>query len=94
VKPQRLLETLNKCIVNKKSDWDTNFVIGLDPADSECRVEFELLRARGGCLGAESRRRTWWAAKSHGELPAGFDPWISEWGNPAGVMPGYQQLNI
>ena len=28
------------------------------------------------------RRRTWYAAISHGELRTGFDPWVSEWGNP------------
>ena len=46
----------------------------------------KLLRAYGGCLGANSRRRTQQAAKSHGELLASIDPWISEWGNPAVVM--------
>src|SRR3954447_1736624 len=39
-------------------------------------------RASGGCLGVERRRRTWHAAKSPGEPRAGFDPGISEWGNP------------
>jgi len=39
-------------------------------------------RASGECLGAERRRRTWHAAKSLGEPRAGFDPRISEWGNP------------
>jgi hypothetical protein len=29
------------------------------------------------------------AAISFGELPAGVDPKISEWGNPPGVMPRY-----
>ena len=24
-----------------------------------------------------------------GSKHASFDPWISEWGNPAGVMPGH-----
>ncbi len=44
-------------------------------------------RAYGGCLGAKSRRRTRPAAISPGEPLAGFDPGISEWGNPARVMP-------
>jgi hypothetical protein len=46
----------------------------------------KLVRAFGGCLGAKRRRRTWLAAKSHGELQASVDPWISEWGNPHRVM--------
>jgi len=33
------------------------------------------------------------AAKSFGEPPAGFDPEMSEWGNPAWVMPGDPPLN-
>src|SRR5271155_1699291 len=43
----------------------------------------KLLRAYGGCLGARRRRRTWQAAISLGEPQAGFDPGISEWGNPS-----------
>jgi len=43
----------------------------------------KLLRAYSGCLGARRRRRTWQAAISLGEPQAGFDPRISEWGNPA-----------
>jgi hypothetical protein len=42
------------------------------------------VRAHGGCLGAGRRGRTRQAAKSHGEEHASCDPWISEWGNPAG----------
>jgi hypothetical protein len=42
----------------------------------------KLLRAYGGCLGANRRGRTWQAAISLGEPQAGFDPGISEWGNP------------
>ena len=48
--------------------------------------KIKLIRAQGGCQGTIRRRRTWQAAKSHGEPQAGFDPWISEWGNPAEVM--------
>ena len=52
--------------------------------EAACAVSFmvKLLRAYGGCLGANRRRRTWQAAKSFGEPQAGFDPEISEWGNP------------
>jgi hypothetical protein len=53
----------------------------------------KLLRAGGGCLGIGRRRRTWQAAISHGEPLTGFDPWESEWGNPAGVIPGHRALN-
>src|SRR5215470_20212853 len=51
------------------------------------RVNFvvKLLRAHGGCLGRSRRRRTWQAAISLGEPQTGFDPGISEWGNPVGV---------
>ena len=51
----------------------------------------KLLRAHGGCLGVERRRRTWLAAKSSGEPHAGVDPEMSEWGNPSRVMPGHLQ---
>ena len=44
-----------------------------------------VVRAHGGCLGAGRRRRTRQAAISHGEEHASCDPWISEWGNPAGL---------
>ena len=50
----------------------------------------QAVRARGGCLGTGRRRRTWQAAKSRGELQASVDPRVSEWGNPAGVMPGHR----
>lgn len=29
----------------------------------------------------------------HGELQESDNPWISEWGNPAGVMPCHPLLN-
>ena len=53
--------------------------IGLRKKSDE---KIKLQRAQGGCPGTIRRRRTWQAAKSHGEPQAGFDPWISEWGNP------------
>ena len=40
------------------------------------------IRAQGGCPGTNCRRRTQRSAKSHGELKASIDPWVSEWGNP------------
>ena len=48
--------------------------------------EFKEIRACGGCLGTWGLRRTWQAAKSDGELLAGFDPSISEWENLVEVI--------
>ena len=50
--------------------------------DACLRGTVKLRRAHGGCLGDQRRRRTWTAAKSSGEPLTGFDPEISEWGNP------------
>ena len=36
------------------------------------------------------RRRTWQAAISLGELQASEDPGVSEWGNPAWVIPRHR----
>ena len=57
------------------------------------QVSVKLLRAYGGCLGASRRRRTWPAAISLGEPLAGFDPGISEWGNPLGLISQNPPLN-
>ena len=35
-----------------------------------------------------------WLRKATGSCLPSFDPWISEWGNPAGVMPSHSCLNI
>ncbi len=53
----------------------------------------KLLRAFGGCLGINRRRRTRIPAISLGELENSFDPWISEWGNPVALNRHYSQLN-
>jgi len=34
-----------------------------------------------------------WLRKATGSCRPSFDPWISEWGNPAGVMPSHPCLN-
>jgi hypothetical protein len=34
-----------------------------------------------------------WLRKATGSCLPSFDPWISEWGNPAGVMPSHSCLN-
>ena len=49
------------------------------------------ISAHGGCLGTNRRRRTWQAAKSLGELQASIDPGMSEWGNPARVVPRHPE---
>ena len=56
-------------------------------------VRVKIVRAYGGCLGIRERRRTRQAAKSHGELRASVEPWISEWGNPSEVKLRYRMLN-
>ena len=53
-----------------------------DISESLYTNKVKLQRANGGCLGTDSRRRTCKAAKIHGELLKGLDPWESEWGNP------------
>ena len=57
-------------------------------------IKVKIIRAYGGCLGVRRRRRTWQAAKCHGELQASIDPWISEWGNPAEANLRHHYLNI
>ncbi len=53
--------------------------------DACLRNTVKLRRAYGGCLGSQRRRRTWTAAISFGEPLTGYDPEISEWGNPQSV---------
>ena len=50
---------------NKPSDKEKN---GVRKKDLFLTSREKLLRAYGGCLGAECRRRTWDTAKSPGEL--------------------------
>ncbi len=50
------------------------------------KVYLKLVRAAGGCLGIDRRRRTRKPAKSFGELDKSCDPEISEWGNPLRVI--------
>ncbi len=49
----------------------------------------KLIRANGGYLGTQRRRRTWLPTISSGELEANIEPEVSEWGNPK-----YYLLNI
>ena len=66
---------------------------GRDSCEELRRCEAKIPKAHGGCLGTGSRRRTWQAAISRGEAHTAFDPRISEWGNPGGVMPAHPRLN-
>ena len=56
-------------------------------------VRVKIVRAYGECPGIRERRRTQRAAKSHGDLRARVDPWISEWGNPPEVTFRNHALN-
>ena len=52
------------------------------------REDIEVIWSRetsayGGCLGSKRRWRTWYSAKSFGELKTSVNPKMSEWGNPA-----------
>ena len=51
------------------------------------------IRAHDGCLGIGRRRRTRKTATSSGEPSTGFDPEVSEWGNPAGSDPRHRRMN-
>jgi len=44
------------------------------------------IRANGGYLGTQRRRRTWLPTKCSGELEANIEPEISEWGNPMNYL--------
>ena len=44
-------------------------------------------------LASDADERRGWLRKATGSRRTGFDPWISEWGNPAGVMPSHLRLN-
>ncbi len=66
---------------------------GAQAPDSRHIFMVKLLRAAGGCLGINRRRRTCKPAKIFGELERSFDPEESEWGNPVGVMFHHHLLN-
>jgi hypothetical protein len=48
---------------------------------TNCKV-VKLIRADGGYLGTQRRRRTWLPTIYSGELEANIEPEVSEWGNP------------
>ena len=51
------------------------------------------IRAHDGCLGIRRRRRTRKTATILGEPSTGFDPGVSEWGNPAAFIGGKRRVN-
>ena len=51
------------------------------------------IRAHDGCLGIRRRRRTRKTATILGEPSTGFDPGVSEWGNPAALIGGNLRTN-
>ena len=51
------------------------------------------IRAHDGCLGIRRLRRTRKTATSSGEPSTGFDPEVSEWGNPAALTGGHRWMN-
>ena len=51
------------------------------PCRDTRQKKFKQRRAQGECLGIRSRRKTWQAAISCGELQISLDPQISECGN-------------
>ena len=53
----------------------------------------QAIRAYGGCLGARADEGRGKLRKASGEPQAGIDPEISEWGNPARVIPCDPILN-
>jgi hypothetical protein len=82
-------------VVTKGTSNSTHLTVvyGTNKVSRDTENQVKLQRAHGGCLGTRRRRRTWKPAKSHGELDSSVDPWISEWGNPAGVMARHHILN-
>jgi hypothetical protein len=77
---------------DEQDEQDERMLVGKRPG-RERRLGASVKResAQGGCLGTSRRRRTWQAAKSLGELQASVDPGMSEWGNPAGVIPRHPE---
>ena len=51
------------------------------------------IRAHEGCLGIRRRRRTRKTATILGEPSTGFDPGVSEWGNPAPLVGCDRRMN-
>ena len=51
------------------------------------------IRAHDGCLGIRRLRRTRKTATSPGEPSTGFDPGVSEWGNPPPFIGWHRRMN-
>ena len=74
--------------VTRFSEFTGKDLLGSEP---EKKFLAKRIRAHDGCLGIMRRRRTRQTAISHGEPSTGFDPWISEWGNP--LVYQYRRMN-
>ena len=72
-----------KVVIRGCRDTDTNVKL------KKLRIVVKLIRAHGGYLGTQRRRRTQLPAIRPGELEASIDPGVSEWGNPI-----YCHLNL
>ena len=66
------LQRSNEDFLRNKEENLTYEVDQLVSGSSDEKIK--LIRAQGGCPGTKRRRKTWQAAKSHGEPQAGIDP--------------------
>jgi hypothetical protein len=81
----RTSQNLENCIVTRKKNAGRHRHCDDVSECSEKHQKFalvKLIRANGGYLGTQRRRRTWLPTICSGELEANIEPEISEWGNP------------
>ena len=76
----RKVKQTKNCFKCTQQFWRENRY-GPGVRDYTGQKKFKQTRAQGECLGIRSRRKTWQAAISCGELQISFDPQISECGN-------------
>ena len=78
-----------------KENYNSYIEIGAGLGSAPLKREFlaKRIRAHDGCLGIRRLRRTRKTAISPGEPSTGFDPGVSEWGNPAAFIGGHPRTN-
>ena len=76
-----------KTVLNVLSNSWKREQIRTNTENCKGQKKFKQTRAQGECLGIRSRRKTWQAAISCGELQISLDPQISECGNTYGEEP-------